>query len=211
MNLALWISIAAGIVWLLAHSLHAEIARRSRARWRGVEAARVPVHRAPMGAFRDEGTVAIPFDGVPREVRRASFVASLAAVAYLPQPFVLGAVVGVCTADTPLGGYWFPAFAVALLSSYASVLQLDAARLALLRRSPDAERHARAIVFLLVAPHALVVAGSLALPLLVGPQPAAAWLALAACDLLSLGLVASGLYVRRAALRYRDALDRDLV
>jgi len=195
-----------GIVWLLALSLHATIARRSHERWRGVTSARVPVNAAPMGAFRHEGSVAIPFDGVPRDVRRASFAASLAAVVYLPQPFVLATVIAL-RVSRALDGYWVPAFLVALLVSYACVLQLDAARLALLRRAPDAEWRARVAIALVALPHALMIAGSAALPLVVGPQPAAVWLALGACDAMSLGLVAAALIVRRAAGRHRRALD----
>jgi hypothetical protein len=206
MTIALVTLILVGLAWLLALSLHSTIARQSHGRWRGVAAERVPVNAAPMGAFRDEGSVTIPFEGVPREVRRASFVASLAAVSYLPQPFVLATVIAV-RATWALDGYWMPAFLVGLLVSYACVLRLDAARLALLRRTPDAEWHARTAVRLVAAPHALLVAVTPALLFAVGPQPAAVWMALAACDLMSAGVVAAALVVRRAAGRYRHALD----
>src|SRR5438094_7345065 len=105
------VALGAAVVWLLALALHSPVAKRARGQWRGVEAARVPVNAAPMGAFRDEGTVSVPFDGVPRQVLRASFAASLAAVCYLPQPFVLGILIALRAASAS-DQYWVPAFLV---------------------------------------------------------------------------------------------------
>jgi hypothetical protein len=199
--------LAVGVVWLLALSLHSTVARLSHGYWRGVEAARVPVNAAPMGAFRDEGTLSVPFDGVPRPVRRASLVASVAAVAYLPQPFVLAGLIALVT-DGALEQYWLPAFLVGLLVSYACVLQLDGARLALLRRAPEAAWRAGVAFWLVAVPHAALVAASAALPLALEPQPAAVWIAFGVCDLLSLGLVAAAVVVRRAAVAHRGALEQ---
>jgi hypothetical protein len=202
---ALMVLCSGGVLWLLALSLHSPSARGAEGNWRGVESARVPVNAAPMGAFRDEGLVAIPFDGVPRSVRRASFIASAAAVGALPQPWIGAILIAVC-AESASENYWMPAFLVVLLVSYACVLQLDAARLALLRRAPSAVLRARIACWLVAMPHTLLAAASPALPFYLGRQPALVWIAVGVCGLMSLGLAAASLVLLRAALDYRRAL-----
>jgi hypothetical protein len=167
------------------------------------------VNQAAMGAFRDEGSIAIPYDATPREVARASFIASLAEVWYLPQPFIAGAVVWYHLAVAGIEGE-FPAFLVGLIVSYASVLQLDAARLALLARTPDAERRARWVTRLVVTPH-LLLAALAAFASLTVAQPPLASIALALCAAQSAGLAAAGVIVRRAAGGVREALERPAV
>jgi hypothetical protein len=183
---------------------HVQRLAASRRRWRTVEDRRVPVHDAPMGAYRQAGELSLKHADVPRAVRDTTAFAGFAAIGC--------AAVGLFCAAY-FTGEWSQAaptvlvlpialgFAVAPL---AAGLAVERAREALLRGLPDAERLARRGLRASLALALAVAAVSILSPFLLDSID---WEWLGSWNASAVGLLAAAALLRSTAARYRRALN----
>lgn len=168
----------------------------SRREWRGVIAREVPVHDAPMGAYRAAGDVELRYDEAPRAVRSAARLGAVTAFFYLPWALAGGMLAWSWlehASETALA----IAIPIQLLWPFVPMLMLERASDALLHRRPNAAARARRAEWAAAA--SLAVA---AVVTLVSHD----WQSIVCFDAATLMLVFAARRVRRTAEQHPRAL-----
>jgi hypothetical protein len=198
--------VLASVVAVFSIGPHVQRLAASRRRWRTVEDRRVPVHDAPMGAYRQAGELSLKHADVPRAVRDTTAFAGYAALG--------------CAAIGLFGSCWLasawhgatpdavliPSALVLALAPLVAGLAVERAREALLCGRPDAERLARrglrATMLLAAIVALLTLLSTVALP-----AESIDWEWLGSWDASAVGLLAAAALLRSTAARYRRALN----
>jgi len=190
---ALLIAAASGVALLV----YGQRARGVRPRWRALRRGETPILTQPMGAYRQHGSVPEFFDGAPNDVVLASCMVSAASLFLVAAGF-LAFWWGLFVA------HWSAAAMLAIsLPCFLSLARLDDSTHALLRCEPGSAAHAVTDAETVTRRHAWVALASWPLLFVLpvgGAAVVLAWLLVGGAP------IAIGLYARRVARRYLEAL-----